>query len=43
MAPIRTQNGISFSSSCGTRNSDVCATVIADADARPDVLRTISM
>ena len=43
MAPIRTQNGISFSSNCGTRYSDVCATVIADAPTRPEVLRTISM
>ena len=43
MAPIRTQNGISFSSNCGTRNSDVSATVMAEADTRPEVLRTISM
>ena len=43
MAPISTQNGVSFSSSCGTRNSDVSATMIADAETSPEVLRTISM
>jgi hypothetical protein len=43
MAPISTQNGISFSSSCGTRNSEVSATTIAEAVTSPEVLRTISM
>ena len=43
MAPISMQNGVSFSSSCGTRNREVSATVIAEAEARPEVLRTISM
>jgi hypothetical protein len=37
------QNGIIFSSSCGTRNSEVSATVMAEADTSPDVRRTISM
>ena len=43
MAPISMQNGVSFSRSCGTRNSEVSATISADAEASPEVLRTISM
>ncbi len=43
MAPISTQNGIIFSSSCGTRKSEVSATMIGEAPTRPEVLRTISM
>ena len=43
IAPTSTQNGIIFSSSCGTRNSEVSATMIGEAEARPEVLRTISM
>jgi hypothetical protein len=37
------QNGIIFSSSCGTRNSEVSATAMAEAEASPDVFLTISM
>ena len=43
MVPISTQNGVIFSSSCGTRNNDVSATMTADAETSPDVFRTISM
>jgi len=37
------QNGIIFSSNCGTRNREVSATVMADAVTIPDVFLTISM
>eukprot|EP01035_Chromulina_nebulosa_P040615 gene40615-54915_t len=37
------QNGIIFSSSCGTRNSDVSATISAEAFGNPDSTSTSNM
>ena len=43
MAAISTENGMMRSAICGTRNSEVCATIEAGTFGRPEVLRIISM